>query len=115
MSQLFANNAISTLSAAITTSGQTSIVLQTGHGARFPSPTAGSPFFLTLDDGTNVEICKCTARSTDTLTIARAQESTTAQSAFAATATKVELRLTAAALVRWETFINNNAPRYGAI
>ena len=43
--------------------------------------------------GTPIEIVKCTARSTDTLTIVRAQEGTTA-SAFSSS-DKVELRITA--------------------
>lgn len=95
MAQLFTNNAATTLAAAITTTGQTSITVQTGKGALFPNPTSPDFALLTLDDGTNIEIVKLTARSTDTLTIVRAQESTTAQASFAATTTKVELRFTA--------------------
>jgi hypothetical protein len=97
MTQIFANNAKTTLAAAVTTTGQTSITLTTGKGALFPNPTAPDYFMVTLDDGTNVEICKCTARATDVLTIARAQESTTAQASFAI-GTNVEARLTSASV-----------------
>lgn len=62
------------------TSG-TSLVLTTGHGARFPS----APFYATvfptgaLPSVSNSEIVLVTAISTDTLTITRAQKSTTAK------------------------------------
>lgn len=61
----------------------TSIVLTGGHGAKFPAV----PFFATWwnatdypdpSDDPNVEIIKVTARATDTLTIVRAQEGTSA-------------------------------------
>jgi len=89
----FANNALSTLSTAVTSNTQASLALQTGHGARFPNPLANDFFMVTIDDGSNVEVCKCIARSTDTLTVLRGQEGTTAQSSFAI-GSKVELRLT---------------------
>jgi len=62
------------------TSG-TSLVVTSGHGARFPSvpfkaviwPTASNP------DPSNAEIVTVTNVSTDTLTITRAQESSTAR------------------------------------
>ncbi len=94
--QLFANNAASTLAAAIT-AGATSLTVQTGDGALFPSPGAGEYAILTLQSGTTVEVIKYTARSSDTISsITRAQESTSA-SAFAA-GSRVELRVTAATL-----------------
>lgn len=92
--QHLANNAFSTLSVAVTTSGQATLTLQTGHGARFPSPQNPDYFMVTLDDGTNVEVCTCIARSGDALTVLRGQEGTTAQSSFA-TGTRVALRITA--------------------
>jgi hypothetical protein len=92
--QLFKNNALSTLSVAVTSNSQATLTLQTGHGARFPSPLAPAYFMVTLDDGTNIEICKCIARATDALTVLRGMEGTTAQASFA-TGTKVQLRLTA--------------------
>jgi hypothetical protein len=98
MAQKLSNNASSTLLTAIT-SGSTSLVLAAGGGAAFPSPTGGDYFLVTVENGSNREIIKITARSSDTLTTSagnRAQESTTAQS-FAAGST-VELRVTAGTL-----------------
>lgn len=81
MSELvFANNATSTLAGAITNTS-TSVSLQTGEGALFPSPTAGEYFvgsFVDAATGLLTEIVWCTARSGDVLTIVRAQESTSA-------------------------------------
>ena len=80
--QLFTNNASGTLASAIT-SGATSVTLTTGNGALFPNPTASNWFIGTFIKAGNTavfEIVQCTARSTDTLTIVRAQESTTALS-----------------------------------
>jgi hypothetical protein len=102
--QLFTNNAKSTLSVAVSSNTQASLTLQSGHGARFPTPQAPDYFHVTLDDGVNVEICKCIAISGDVLTVLRGYEGTTAQASFA-TGTKCELRLTAFAQqrnpVRW--------------
>lgn len=91
MTQLFANNISTTLNGAITAVA-TSIVVTSGAG--MPSPSGGDYFLLTITDGTNVEIVKCTSRATETLTVVRAQEST---SGFAfADLNAVELRWTAA-------------------
>jgi len=68
---------------ALTTSA-TTLVLQTGYGAAMPA----TPFFMTLTPAGqlstlgNSEIVSVTARSTDTLTIVRAQKGTSAK-AFA--------------------------------
>lgn len=92
------NNAFGTLAASITSSA-TSITLTTGQGARFPSLGAGDYFYATLiDTSNNLEIVKCTARSTDVLTVVRAQESTTARAY--STGDRIEIRLTA------QTFID---------
>ena len=89
-----ANNAFGTLNAGITDS-DTTIVLQAGEGARFPSLSAGDYFYATLIDTTNnLEIVKVTARSTDTMTVVRGQDSTTAR-AFS-TNDRFELRPVAA-------------------
>lgn len=64
----------------------TSLVLAAGQGARFPDPAASGAFNLVIwpiNDiplPTNAEIVRCTARSTDTLTITRTQETTAARS-----------------------------------
>jgi hypothetical protein len=65
----------------------TTIVLASGDGAKLPNPSVDGAFNLVWWDWTtykdpsddpNVEIVRCTARSTDTLTITRGQEGTTA-------------------------------------
>jgi hypothetical protein len=91
--KLLANNAFSTLSIAVSSAGQATLTLQSGHGARFPSPASPDTFQLTLDDGTNVEIVTVIQRAGDVLTVLRGQERTTAQSSFAI-GTLAELRLT---------------------
>ena len=96
MSVKFANNAFGTLNAGISNSA-TSITLSSGQGARFPTLASGEYFYATLiDTSNNLEVVKCTARSTDVLTVTRAQESTTAQ-AFAI-GDRIELRVTAQGL-----------------
>jgi hypothetical protein len=92
------NNANATLAAGINSSA-TSITLTSGQGARFPSLSGGDYFYATLvDTSNNLEIVKCTARSTDVLTVVRAQESTTARAY--STGDRIEIRLTA------QTFID---------
>jgi hypothetical protein len=92
----FANSAYATLASGINSSA-TSITLTTGQGARFPSLSGGDYFYATLiDTSNNLEIVKCTARSTDVLTVTRGQESTTAR-AFS-TGDRIELRVTAAGI-----------------
>ena len=90
----FTNNAATTLASGITNSA-TSLTVASGTGGQFPALTGNNFFYCTLQNvaGTTIEIVKVTARSTDTFTIVRAQEGTTA-SAFS-TGDKVELRLTA--------------------
>ena len=88
------NNAFGTLNAGINSSA-TSIVLTAGQGARFPTLSAGDYFYATLiDTSNNLEIVKVTARSTDTMTIVRAQDNTTARAY--STNDRFELRPTAA-------------------
>jgi hypothetical protein len=74
---VFKNNAKTTLASSLSNSATSATVTD---GAVFPSLSAGEHFLITFDDGSNNEICKCTARSGNTLTIVRAQESTTARS-----------------------------------
>lgn len=96
MALLFTNFAYSTLATSINDS-QLSLTVAAGHGARFPAPTGGDYFYVTLESALLVrEIVKVTARSTDTFTIVRAQDNTTA-AAFSA-GDSVALRLNAAAL-----------------
>ena len=91
------NNANATLAAGINSSA-TSITLTSGQGARFPTLGAGDYFYATLiDTSNNLEIVKCTARSTDVLTVVRAQETTTARAY--STGDRIEIRLTAQTFV----------------
>lgn len=89
----YANNAHSVLNGSIT-SVATAITLATGTGSRFPA----SDFRVTLigyDVSGNEnawEICHCTTRSGDLLTVTRAQEGTTAVEW--ANATRIENRIT---------------------
>ena len=88
----YSNNGDGILETTITDAA-TTIVLGSGQGANFPSPTGGDYCWVTLEDSTNIEIVKCTARSTDTLTVVRSQQSTSNE-AFTAGA-QVDHRLTA--------------------
>ena len=88
------NNAFGTISAGINSSA-TTVTLDSGQGARFPTLGGSDHFYGTLiDTSNNVEIIKVTARSTDSMTVVRAQDNTTAQ-AFAI-GDRFELRPTAA-------------------
>jgi hypothetical protein len=97
MTRLYTNNAVSTLSAAITTTGQTSIVLV--DASAFPTPTSPDFFTCTITQAgsaeTSWEEVKCTGRSGNTLTVVRGQEGSTA--ATWAIGDKVEIRWTALA------------------
>lgn len=76
--QLYANNAKTTLAAGITAT-QTTITVASGTGSLFPNPSAGQAFKVTLvsaSSSTVYEICLCTARSGDVLTVVRGQEGT---------------------------------------
>lgn len=94
----FTNNAATTLASGIT-SGATSLTVASGAGSKFPTLTGSQYFYCTLSDtatALQIEIVKVTARSTDTFTIVRAQEGTTAKAYLAGD--KVELRYTAAGI-----------------
>ena len=105
------NNAFGTLNASINSSA-TTIVLVAGQGARFPTLSAGDYFYATLiDTSNNLEIVKCTARSTDTLTVVRGQDSTTARAY--ATNDRFELRPTAVMLNEIITAAEAALPKAG--
>lgn len=94
----FSNNASTTLAANISNSA-TSLTLAAGDGAEFPSLGTDEYFMITvIDDSNNMEIMKCTARTSDTLTVVRAQEGTSAR-AFNV-GSYVENRLTADSLTK---------------
>lgn len=94
MPALVTNNASATLSAGITASA-TIITLGSGQGSLFPVASGTSVFWATIVNSSNqVEIVKVTARATDSLTVIRGQDGTTA---FAFNVgDKLELRPTAA-------------------
>jgi hypothetical protein len=93
---IWKNNASSTMASGITNVA-TQVTVQAGQGALFPSPSAGQYSVITLEDVSgNIEIVQCTGRTGDTLTIVRAQESTTGL-AFAS-GSRVENRITAGVL-----------------
>jgi hypothetical protein len=94
MAVLVKNNAYSTLASTITDVA-TSISLAAGTGSRFPVISGGDYFYATLiDTSNNLEVVKVTARSTDTLTVVRAQDGTTARAY--SSGSRIELRITAA-------------------
>lgn len=79
--QIFANNAKTTLGSAVNSS-QTTITVAAGKGALFPNPSSGQIFKVTMvsaSDATVYEVCNCTSRTGDVLTVVRAQEGTTAK------------------------------------
>lgn len=90
------NDAISRLASGISSS-DTSITLTPGSGTSFPALSAGDYFPATIikSDGSR-EIVRVTGRSSDVLTVVRAQEGTVAQTFNAND--KIELRLTAGTL-----------------
>ena len=91
------NNASRTLDGDIT-SGALSLDVASGEGGNFPSTF---PFHITID----AEILECTARSTDTLTVTRAAEGTSA-SVHLDGAT-VRLNITAQQFSDLNTAVNN--------
>jgi len=92
----FANNAASLLASGINASA-TSLTVTAGSGVLFPVLSGSKYFYCTLANTSGaLEIIKVTARSSDTFTMIRGQDGTTAQSWNAND--KVELRLVAANL-----------------
>jgi hypothetical protein len=78
---LWSNNASSTIAGSITPT-DTTVALAAGTGVEFPNPSGSDYFIATFYDQqtkTINEIVHVTARSTDVLTIVRAQEGTTAK------------------------------------
>lgn len=78
---LFANNAQTTLAGAITSTALTAN-LSPGSGVLFPSPSSGQYFVMTFVDaatGLTNEIVHVTNVTSDTITMVRGQEGTTAK------------------------------------
>jgi hypothetical protein len=73
------------------------VVVTAGEGALFPTITSGQYAVATLEDTSgNIEVVYITGRTTDTMTITRAQEDTAALSF--ASGSRFELRVTAGIL-----------------
>ena len=90
----FTNNASTTVATAINNSVTTLVV---ASASDFPDISGANDYcWLTIESGTNREIVKATNLSSNTFTIVRAQDGTSAQSW--AQDSKVELRLTSALL-----------------
>ena len=104
---LFTNNASTTLASNVLV-GATSLTVATGYGSLFPALAGSQYFFCTLTNAaaTIVEIVKVTARVSDTFTIVRGQDNTSAQAWSAGD--KVELRLTAADLQNFPQLDSTN-------
>ena len=110
MSILFTNNASATLASSIGTT-DTTIVVASGQGVRFPSPGVGDWFYLTIVDASNnIEIVKVTARATDVLTVVRAQDNTPAR-AYTSGAV-IELRAVAAVFADFQAQITAYAGQF---
>jgi hypothetical protein len=95
MTYLAKNNAYSSLAGALS-AVDTTMTVETGHGDRFPVIAGDDWTYITLEDASsNREIIKVTARASasDTMTIERGQEGTTARAWNAGDS--VEQRLTA--------------------
>jgi hypothetical protein len=93
---LWTNNASSLLASGITNTA-TACTVTAGQGALFPSPGASQYCVATLEDTSgNIEVVWFTNRTTDTFTIVRAQEGTTALTF--ASGSRFELRVTAGIL-----------------
>jgi hypothetical protein len=95
MPVLFSNNATTTLGSSILV-GDTSLTVASSSGALFPVTTSGYFYAALINSSNQIEFVKVTARSSDTFTIVRAQNGSTARPYAAGD--KVELRLIAAAL-----------------
>lgn len=81
----YTNNAGTTLSVGIA-SGDLTCNVAAGTGSLFPTLTAGDIFYATLTDAATKslrEIVQVTARSTDAMTIVRAQQGTAARAYLA--------------------------------
>ncbi len=102
---LVTNNATGRLASSINDT-VTTLTLGSGEGDLFPNPLTDEFFFVTIIDASNNrEIVKVTARSTNTFTVERGQDGTTA-TAFDAD-DRVELRPCAAVHAQYAQLTDN--------
>ncbi|MDP9112274.1 MAG: phage tail protein [Acidobacteriota bacterium] len=93
---VFSNNASSLLASGIVPS-DTIVTVQAGQGSLFPAISSGQIAAITLQDVSgDIEVVYCTGRTGDSLTVARAQEGTTAL-AFPS-GSRVEQRVTSSTM-----------------
>jgi hypothetical protein len=104
MSIVFTNNSSTTLASAILYT-DVSFTVATGTGSTFPAISGGDVAYITLTDGSTLEIVKVTGRSGDVFTCVRGQDGTSAVPWAAGTT--VQLRTTAAALSAMVQKANN--------
>lgn len=112
MVERWTNRAVGELLTGIS-AGDLSMTLKAGQGALFPSLSPGQWFWAALEEGTLYaptlyEIVRCTARSSDAITIERAQQGTIA-AAFGADA-RVTNRITRSTLERLRDLILEREP-----
>lgn len=105
---LYANNASNTLNGAITNVA-TSITLN--DASEFDAIGAGEQYYITVTDGTNIEIMLATALSTNTFTVIRGQQGTS-NVAFA-DGSLVEQRVTAGDLDNFVQMAETGAIDFG--
>jgi len=94
----------------------TSVVLTTGHGARCPKVPFNMVWWNSTDypdpaDDPNVEVVKVVVRSTDTLTVIRAQEGTTASTKNTSAKTYLMTQSVTAQSMLHETVVTPADPR----
>ena len=114
------NNAFGTISAGINSTA-TTVTVDTGQGARFPTLGGSDHFYGTLiDTSNNIEVIKVTARSSDSMTVVRGQDNTSAR-AFSI-GDRFELRPTAALFEDIQTeavnaaeVVNDTTPQLGGV
>lgn len=107
--QLYANNARSTIAIGLNP-GDLSITVATGDGAKFPSPSAGQYFLVTIEVGASNEIIKITSRTGDVLTVdaaGRGLEGTT--DSTWPLGSLIECRITKATLTNFARFTDKFA------
>lgn len=99
----FANNATCRLGEDVSV-GETSILLENGKGALFPTLSGGQIFTVTVQDLVSgaIEIMYCTARTGDLLTVERGKEGTDDQEWINTSNVIVQNRITADTLEHLE-------------
>jgi hypothetical protein len=97
MALKFTNNASSLLAVTLGVS-DTVVQVASGEGSLYPSLSGSDTFVIALENNLgDIELCLCTSRTGDLLTVTRGQEGTSIQT-WTASQTRVELRLSKAVM-----------------